>query len=294
MRLPRNSLAGYAAFIFLSVIWGIAFVAIRQADFELSPVNLTLVRWFITAALFLLLLPLIGRPKTKFEWNDVPRLLVVALANVAGYHLFLNSAEVTISAGLSSLLIALGPVFMVVLSALLLHEKAGSRILPALALAVGGTFVLSIGSFSVNDLSSFIGPGEAVVSAFCYALFTVAGKPLTLKYGSAPTTIFAGLVGTAMLLPLVSTSFFAQVGALSEAGWVSVLYLSVLSSALGYLLFYAIVSKKAVTKVSIQLYLIPIVSVIGGVVFLSETVTAYTVAGGFMMLVAVGLATSKK
>ncbi len=291
MKVSR--LAASGGFVVLSVIWGMAFVAIKQADFELSPVNLALARWIIASAIFLVLLPVIGRPKISFQRKDVPRLLAVGLANVAGYHIPLNYAETTISAGLSGLLVSLGPVFMVILSVLLLNEKAGSKVLFALVLALLGTIVLSIGSVKLSDFSTLVGPSEVMLSAFCYAVFTVLGKPLVQKYGSAPTTIYSGLTGTAMILPLLSSSFIAQVGSLSENGLLSVLYLGVLSNVFGYLLYYTLVSRGAVSKFSIQLYLIPIVSVIGGSLLLNESVTAYTVGGGVMLLAAVALANRK-
>jgi drug/metabolite transporter (DMT)-like permease len=283
----------YGGLVLLSVIWGMAFVAIKQADTVLSPVNLALLRWLVASILFLALLPIIGKSKCKFERKDIPRLLIVAFANVVGYHVALNSAETSISAGLSSLLITFGPVFIIVLSVPLLSEKASSKIVMALLLATLGAVVLSIGSISLSDLASLYGPLEVVISAFCYALFSVLGKPLVHKYGSAPTTIWAGLLGTVMLLPLLSISFMMQVESLPLNGWISVLYLSVLSTVLGYTLFYTLVSRRSVSALSIQLYLAPIVGVIGGVLLLNESVTAFTAIGGALMLVAVALTTKK-
>ena len=163
--------------------------------------------------------------------------------------------------------------------------------LMGLLLAMAGTAVLSTGSVSINDLSSYGGIVEGLVTALCYALFAVLAKPLVNKYGSAPITIMAGLIGTAMMLPLLSQSFFAQTSALSFTGWASVLYLSLLSTVFGYLMFYALVSRGAVTRLSIQLYLIPVVSVMGGALLLSEPVTASVVVGGGMMLAAVAIST---
>jgi len=268
-------------------------VAIKQAVTELTPVNLALLRWLVASVPFLVLLPIIGRPKARFERGDIPRLLVVALANVAGYHLSLYYAETTLSAGLSALLTSFGPIFIAILSYFLLNEKAGRKVLIGLLLAIAGTAVLSTGSISFNGLSSYAGIIENLVTALCYALFTVLGKPLVHKYGSASTTIMAGLVGTAMMLPLLSQSFFVQASALSTLGWVSVLYLSLLSTVFGYLMFYALVSRGAVTRLSIQLYLIPVVSVVGGALLLNEPVTLSVAVGGGMMLAAVAIATWK-
>jgi len=283
----------YSGLLVLSTIWGLAFVAIKQADTELAPVNLALLRWLIASVPFLILLPIIGRPKTKFERKDLPRLLVVALANVAGYHISLNYAETTLSAGLSALLISFGPIFIAILSYILLNEKVGRKVLLGLVLAVAGTVVLSTGSISVTDLSSYRGIVEALITALCYALFTVLAKPLVHKYGSASTTILAGLIGTAMLLPLLSQSLLAQASTLSFVGWASVLYLSLLSTVFGYLMFYTLVSRGAVIRLSIQLYLVPVVSVIGGVLLLSEALTVSVVVGGGMMLAAVAISTWK-
>jgi drug/metabolite transporter (DMT)-like permease len=292
MSLAKSSI-GYSGLLLLSLIWGLAFVAIKEADQDLSPVNLALLRWLIASVLFLALVPILGKSKSRLERTDVPRLLVVAFANVAGYHISLNYAETSISAGLSGLLIAFGPVFIVVLSVLLLHEKAGVKVLVALLLAIIGTVILSIGSFNPNDLSSISGPVEVILSALFYALFAVLGKPLVHKYGSAPTTIWAGLLGTAMMLPLISASFLIQVEALPFTGWISVLYLSVISTVLGYMLFYTLASRGAVSRLAIQLYLIPIVSVVGGVLLLGESVTLLTILGGVTMLAAVSLATRR-
>jgi len=291
MWMSAKGITAYGGLVVLSLIWGMAFVAIKATVAELSPVNLALMRWLIAAIPFIVLLPLIGRPKVRFQRRDLPRILVVALANVAGYHVSLNYAETTLSAGLSALLIAFGPIFIVILSYVLLKEKAGRRIFLGLGLATAGTVVLSIGSIGANDFSSIAGIVEALFTALCYALFAVLGKPLVQKYGSAPTTILAGLIGTAMMTPLLSWSFFSQAASLSFSGWLSVLYLGLLSTVFGYLMFYALVSRGAVSRLSIQLYLIPVVSVVGGALLLAEQVTPTVVVGGGMMLAAVAIST---
>ena len=96
-----------------------------------------------------------------------------------------------------------------------------------------------------------------------------------------------------MLLPLLSGSFVSQTEALSFDGWVGVVYLALLSTVFGYLMFYTLVSRGAVTRLAIQLYLAPVVSVIGGALLLGEGVTPALVTGGGLMLLAVGITTWK-
>src|SRR5712692_6927858 len=90
----RRSLRDHRLFTYVlvaisGVIWGLAFVAIRTADFQLSPVNLTILRWLIASAGFLILAPFYGKPKQPIQKHHIPRILVVSLASVTGYHLSL-------------------------------------------------------------------------------------------------------------------------------------------------------------------------------------------------------------
>jgi len=80
-RIFTNSLV-----VILGVTWGLAFVAIRTADFQLSPINLTLLRWLIASAGFIALAPFFGRPKQPVQKHHIPRILAVFLASVTGYH----------------------------------------------------------------------------------------------------------------------------------------------------------------------------------------------------------------
>ncbi len=286
------NLRGYALLIALSVIWGNAFVAIRVAvaPGELTPVNLTILRWLIVSAAFLALYPLIGKSKVKFERRDFPRLLIVALTSVAIYHLSLNFSEQIVDASLAGLLISFAPVFTVVLSAIVLREKIGIRVKAALTVAIAGAVVIS--SPDVNFGSGTLyGPLLVVLSAFASAVFTVSSKPLVGKYGPFPVAIWTALLGTAILMPLLSPSLFQQASTLSFDGWVSVLYLSILSTVVANMIFYTLVSRQLVSKLIVQLYLVPLVSVIGGVAILGEHLSIEVVAGGALLLVAVGLAT---
>jgi len=283
----------YVLLIVLSIIWGLAFDAISLADRFLSPVNLTLLRWLLAAAGYLAILPFFGKTKTKFELRDLPRLLMVSFANVPMYHLSLNSGEVTVSAGVAGLLVALGPILIVLLSRVSLKEEIGRKLGVALIVATCGTVLLSLSELG-GPSGSTIGVLEILITAVAYALFAVFSKPLVVKYGALPIAIRAGTIGTAMLLPLLSPNFVTQVSTLPVTGWLAVLYLSVLSTVLAYSMFYVLVSRNTVSRLSVQLYLIPVISVIGGILILGQGLTVFTVAGGSILLLGVALATRRR
>ena len=282
----------YGLLIILSIIWGLAFVAIRELVLELSFVDLTLLRWFVASAGYLALMPFIGKSKAPLNRADIPRLLFVGFLSVPGYHLCLNYAEVTVSAGLAGLLISTGPVFSTLLAAFFLKEKVGVLTVTALVFAVGGATILSAGDFSTGGGLS--GPIAVVLAALSFATFGVFSQPLVKKYGALPVAIWAGIVGTIMILPLVSTTFFIDVSKLSPVGWGALFYLSLLCTVLCYSLFFRLVERSGVSRLMIQLYLVPVVGVVGGVLLLGETITASTFLGGALIMFAVWLATRKK
>ncbi len=275
------------------MIWGGAFVAIRQADFELSSVNLTIMRWFIVCACFLALYPFIVKPRAKLELRDLPRFLVVGAFNVAVYHLSLNFSEKTVDASLAGLLISLAPLFGVVLSAIFLQEKVGRRVVVALALGLTGTFIIFVPDLNLG-ITTLLGPLAVVLSSFASGAYTVASKPLVTKYGPIAVSVWSALIGTALLLPLVTPSLLLQAESLSPIGWASVLYLSLLSTVLANTIYYTLVGRHPVSRLSVQLYLVPLVSVTGGVVLLGESLSVFTVAGGIVLLLAVTLVTWRR
>lgn len=277
--------------VILGVIWGMAFVAIRTADFQLTPVNLTILRWLIASAGFLALAPFFGKPKQPVQRHHIPRILVVSLASVVGYHLSLNYAETIVSAGLAGLLISLGPIFVVILSGLFLKEKIGKRLALALAAAMTGATVLSL-SAGLN-FREITGPLAVLFSAFMYSVFAVGSKPLVKEYGALPTAIWVALIGTAITLPLISMNFISQIQQLSTVTWLSVVYLALLSTVLANVILYLLIGNRSVSRLSIQLYIVPLVSLVGGVVLLGENVTIFTVLGGILMFTGVALATRK-
>ncbi len=281
----------YTPIVILSIIWGMAFVAIKSLEPVLTPVNLTLLRWFIAGGAFLVLAPYAGRLKQKFDIRDLPRFLVIAFANVVSYNLTINYSENSISAGLAVLLVMLGSVFIALFSWIFQGERHGKWIIFSLILAFTGLSILTFGSQMNSGTNTLPGILEVIGTALSFAVFTILSRPLIQKYGAAPFAIWVGLAGTAMLVPLVSGSFFTQVEALSLQSLAAVLYLSLLSTVAGYMIFYSLVKRGTVTRLAIQLYLVPLVGVIGGMFFLSETISVYTMLGGAALVVAVALST---
>jgi drug/metabolite transporter (DMT)-like permease len=96
-----------------------------------------------------------------------------------------------------------------------------------------------------------------------------------------------------MIAPLATPSLVRQAAELSAYGWAAVLYLSLLSTVLANTIYFVLVGRLQVSRLSVQLYLIPLVSVVGGIAVLGETLRPITIAGGLVLLLAVTLVTRR-
>lgn len=96
------------------------------------------------------------------------------------------------------------------------------------------------------------------------------------------------------MTPLASPSLIAEAETLSMTGWASVLYLSILSTVLANVIYFTLVSRQAVSRLGVQLYVVPLVSAVGGVLILGETLFPATYAGGALLLAAVAVATTRR
>ncbi len=287
----RAIIASYGLVVALSLIWGLAFVAIRRAEFELSPANLTVLRWLLASAGFLVLAPVYGKPKKPIQRKHIPRLLLVSFASVVGYHLSLNYAETIVSSGLAGLLISFGPIFVVLLSSIFLKEKIRKNLILALGLALIGAAILTVNA----DLTFLMvtGPLAVIFAAFMYGVYSVGAKPLVREYGPIAVAVRVALIGTVFTLPLISWNFFSQISTLSLSGWFSVVYLAIISTVIANMILYTLIGNRAVSRLSVQLYLIPLVSLVGGILLLGEGWSIFTVIGGCFLLAGTALATHK-
>ena len=71
--------------------------------------------------------------------------------------------------------------------------------------------------------------------------------------------------------------------------WSTVAYLGVVMTALGYSLWYGLIGRHPVSRVGPLLLLMPVFSVLGGVLLLGETLTPLIALGGVIVIVGVAI-----
>ncbi|MGH2887537.1 MAG: EamA family transporter, partial [Solirubrobacteraceae bacterium] len=138
-----NRLAAAAGLVAVAV-WASAFVGIRSAGRELSPGPLALARLVVGGlALGLLMLarrePMVRRP-------GLIGVVICGVLWFGAYNVALNAAERRVAAGVASLLVNVGPLFIAILAGTVLKEGIGRLLLAGCAVSFAGVALIAIGT----------------------------------------------------------------------------------------------------------------------------------------------------
>lgn len=283
----------YAMLAALSLLWGFAFVGIKEVVREVSPTTLTILR-FAIADVCLIAMAFARSTRPRFERRDWWRVAVLAITGVPMYHLALNWGEQRTSASVASLIVATAPVMVALLSAAVLRERTPARRWLGIALAFGGVAVLAFANGSAHGSTSLVGVAVSILAPVSWAVYTIVAKPLTERASSIQVTAGGMLAGSLTLLPFLSGRTFEEIGGLSASGWGWMLLLGVGSSVAGYFIFVWALRRMDATTVSVFLYAVPVVALLASWLLLDEQLGISVAVAAALVITGVSLAQQEK
>jgi drug/metabolite transporter (DMT)-like permease len=286
-RRPR--LPWQVAFILLAAIWGCSFWWIKLGLTFLSPTQVALVRTALGAVALLAILAATrgGLPRARRTWVDL--LVVGILMNAVPATLFAYG-ETQVSSVLAGIINATTPLATLTVVLLAYREEAVTleRIAGLLVGFVGVLVV--IGAWEGLGASDLLGIAACLGAVACYGL----GYPYTRRHlASLPEGPISMAAGQVTLGALVLIPVAALAGGLATPpepdALLAMLGLGVLGSGIAYVLSYRIVAAAGSTTASSVTYLVPIVAVVVGTIFLSEPLTWHEPVGAAIVLLGVAI-----
>lgn len=264
------------------LVWGMGFVFAKGATAAFPPILLMALRFSLTALVLVWFAP---RPTGNFV-----RLFLIAIVAAAIQYSLTFTGLLGLEAGIAALIVQLEVPFLVLLGAVFLKETPGMRKWFGIGIAFGGVALISAQEeFSGNLLSVAM----VIAGAFTWALGQVMIRGLKEIEGLQVTAWIA--VFAAPQLFVMSAVFESgQIDALRKADavvWGAVIYLGLVMTAFGYFLWNTLIRKFDVGRVAPFLLLLPVFSVIGGMVFLGEQPALNKLLGGMVILFGVAVIT---
>ncbi|MBN3846886.1 DMT family transporter [Paraburkholderia sp. Ac-20342] len=281
----------------LAALWGASFLFIRIGvnDFGVAPLMALRVG---IGAIFLTIVLLARRPlqqsATLLRTRALP-LLVVGILNSAAPFCLFAYAELTLSAGVTSVINASTPLWGALVGFLWLRDRLST--LRTLGLAVGFLGVLML----VWD--QIVAPDGSPATPATVALAAAAALGATLLYGIAANytkryltgvdalTIAAGtmLGATIVLLPLAVIDWPAA--PISLRAWGAVIGLGVACTGIAYMMFFHLVAVIGPARTITVTFVIPVFGILWGALFLGEAVSPGMLEGCAVILLGTALAT---
>lgn len=282
----------WASLLALSVLWGGSFFFAKVAIAELGPFTVVFVRVGL-AALALNLALAVASATPLHRGAAWPSFFAMGfLNNVAPFSLiFWGQTE--IASGLAAILNATTPIFTILVAHFLTaDEKITVAKMAALVAGLAGVVVL-VGP----DLLGRAGTGvwgelACLAAALSYAFAGIYGRRFA-RLGIEPMRAAAGQVSASTLLILPIMLIVDRPWALptlpSPTVCAALAGLALLSTALGYVLYFRILAAAGATILLLVTFLIPLSAIVLGAAFLDERLLSRHFAG--MALIGVGLAT---
>jgi len=285
------------AFGLVYLFWGSTYLGIRIAVEHIPPALMCGARFLISGSLMLVYCAITGR-NIRYSSLQLAQLAAIGLLLLMGGNMTLSYAEQHLPSGLSALIVAVVPLWFLVLDTLLLGEhRISRRGLAGLALGIAGIVILlwpELTKTGTLGRAQFWASLSLLLASFSWALGSVLSK--RWQSGADPLSATGWQMTFAGLGNLL---FAAFAGNFSRVVWTprgisAVLYLVVCGSWIGYTAYIFLLQHVPTSKVSTYAYVNPVVAVFLGWLVMHERVDAYILVGSAIVIASVILVTSAK
>lgn len=281
-----TQIKAYIALILSVLFWGISYVGTKLALDGFSPLSLAFLRFAGAALLFVLLLTLQRWPKTSLDFHK--KIIAIAFFLPGLYFIFENYGIKYTSAAKASMIIAMVPVAVVLLSILLLGERLTRRRSLSLILSLGGVYLLLLygksGAASLSIASGDLLMFGAVFTAAVYMLLT---RKLCAQYDPILVTAYQMIYGALFFTPFFLWEFSAtDWSAVGVQQWGALLILALFSSFGAFLTYNYALKYVTASRSALFINIVPFVTLLASWALLGETLTGIQFCGGLLVVTA--------
>lgn len=286
----------YISLVLTTLFWGGTFIAGKILAGQITPLSASFLRFFIAVITLRLILHFAGIAIVKPTGRQLLRIVLLGLTGVFSYNYFFFTGLAHIGAGRAALIIAITPLVITIFSTLFFREPLTVIKLCGIVLSLtGAVFVISNGHPTLL-LSGEFGTGELALlgCVISWTLYTVIGKSLLQTMSPLVSVYYSALAGTVLLFfPAVSDGLLTKLPDTSLLDWVSLIYLGVFGTAVGFSWYYKGVQNIGASRAGIFINLVPVFGTLLSWLFLSEALKPSVISGGAMVLTGVFIANNQ-
>lgn len=285
--MDKKKIITYLSLIFASLAFAGSFIAVRVTVDEINPIDLGFLR-FAVATPIMVLIQIVRKKKTpKPKIKDLLPLSILGLTGVTFLYILQFTGVKYTNASTSGVLINTNVLFIAIFSAIFLKEKFTFKKSTGILISFFGVVVVMLGQMTDENIVFnevfLLGAILVILSAVCWAIFSVLGKHVLSRFDTITVTTYAFILGVLFFQPFVLPDIIDVVQSISLEGWLAVLYLGLFCSIFAYLAWYHALSKAEAGKSAVFLNLIPVFTILLSL-FIGETPTILFLVGAILIM----------
>ncbi|WP_371500643.1 EamA family transporter [Kitasatospora sp. NBC_00374] len=283
----RPALGGavWAALGIVYVVWGSTYLAIRVAVETMPPFLSASARFFAAAPLLaLLLLWRQGPAALRVTGRQLGSAVVVGLLLLVGGNGLVVLAERSVPSGLTALLVASVPLWVVLLNLSTGRRPPLATLAGVLLGLVGLAVLTSPGLSGEVRLSGLL---SVVLAALIWAFGSFLAGKLEMPANPMAASVyemFAAGVGALLLAVLRGEPQHFELAAVSTRSWLALAYLCSFGSLIAFTAYAWLLQRAPLSLVATYAYVNPVVAVVLGWLVLAEPLTWPVLLGGAIVV----------
>jgi drug/metabolite transporter (DMT)-like permease len=231
-----------------------------------------------------------GRPTLRLPARQWGFLALAAAFGVTLNQLFFITGIGRTSVAHAGLIVALGPVMVLVLSCLLRLEALTILKFVGMLVSFGGVAVLTTGKLAHAHGASLLGDLILVAGSAVFAYYTILVKEVADRYDSLTLNTLIFGMGAVFLIPFSARAVLqVRWAALPAEAWWGLAFMICFGSVIAYLIYAFALTELTASRVAAFAYIQPVIATGLGIWLLAERLTTKIVVGGALILAGVYL-----
>jgi drug/metabolite transporter (DMT)-like permease len=276
----------WVLFAWVGGIWGASFLFIALGLDAFEPGLITWGRILCGAAV----LSLVPAARTRIDREDRPRLVALSVLWVALPFTLFPLAEQHITSGVVGILNGGIPIFTAVIGSMMLRRLPDRSRVLGLLIGFAGVATIALPAVGVGS-SEALGVALVLGAVICYGLAINISSPLTQRYGSL--RVMEKMLALAALWTAPLGIWGLGRSSFAWGSLVAVAVLGTLGTGIAFVLMGRLVSRVGPTRGAFANYLIPVVAMILGAIFLDERIRGTSVVG-IVLVISGAILTSRR
>lgn len=274
--------------ILAGIFWGSMGIFVRRlGEFGFTPIQIVCIRMVLAALAFCVIL-LVTAPKGfRISLRDIPLFLGLGLGSILFFTVCYFTSITMMSLSTAAILLYTSPIWIMLMSMLVFHEKLTAQKIIALVLAFGGCVLVSgISGGGLTVMGLLIGLGSGIG----YGLYSILGTVALRRYSPYTVTtwtfIIAAIGSILISHPADMVAKFAAVPSLSGLLGFSLLT-ALVTAVIPFLAYTLGLRSVEASKAGILATVEPMVATLIGILVFSEPLTLMSGFGVLLILAAV-------